>query len=255
MPIMTSQREDIKLEIEKTLQLLEAEGRSQTAANIRLILHANLDRGRVENYIENDIKRVSEYAQRVVDQYAKLNPYIRSIQSDRSDDVWLPLFKQLQYWAYNFLLRKNFVPGLSTSIIAEECATASAMNMLDAYFPYDIDFEPWAHVIVINTCLHFFRDETKKSVIPPQNIVELDEKLSSLEDINPGNRDDNGDLLQALSRLSDARRQVIQLHYLDDLPLPEVAEVMGKSIGAIHSLHFNALQDLRKILGDNRNNT
>ena len=255
MPIMTSQREDIKLEIEKILQLLETGGSSQTAANIRLIMHANLDRGRVENYIGNDIHRVGEYVQRVVDQYARLNPYMMAVQSDRSDDVWLPLFKRLQCWAYNFLLRKNFVPGLSTSIIADECATTSAINILGAYFPYDIDFEPWAHVIVINTCLRFFRDETKKSVIPSQNIFELDEKLASPEDISLGNQDERGDLLKAMSGLSDARRQVIKLHYLDELSLPEVAKAMGKSIGAIHSLHFNALQDLRKILGENRNNT
>jgi RNA polymerase sigma factor (sigma-70 family) len=252
---MNPQREDIKFEIEKTLQFLEDEREAQIAANIRLVLHANLDRGRVENFIGNDINRVCEYVQRVVDQYARLNPYIKAVQSDRSDDVWLPLLKCLQLWAYNFLLRKNFVPGLSTGVIAEECATAAAINILDAYFPYDTDFEPWAHVVVTNTCLRFFRDETKKSIIPPQSIVELDEKLSSSDHISLGDQDDRGDLLKAMSRLSDARRQVIQLHYLDELPLPEVAKVMGKSIGATHSLHFNALQDLRKILGENRNNT
>jgi len=250
---MSPRREDIKLEIEKTLQLLEADGGSQTAAILRLILYANLDRGRVENYIGNDIQRVGAYAQRVVDHYARLKPTMMALQNDRSDEVWLPLFTQLQHWAYHFLLRKNFVPGLSTSVIAEECATTAAINILDAYFPYDIEFEPWAHVIVINTCLRFFRDETKKSIIPPQNIVELDEKLANPEDIRLEDQDERGDLLKAMSGLSDARRQVIQLYYLDDLPLPEVARVMGKSIGAIHSLHFNALQDLRKILGDNRN--
>ncbi len=253
MPIMNPQREEIKFEIEKALQFLEEKDEAQSAAKIRPVLHSNLDRGRVENFIGNNIRRVDEYVQRVADQYARLNPYINAIQNARSDDVWQPLFRNMRLWAYNFLLRKNFVPGLSTASIAEECAIAAAVNLLDANFPYDIDFEPWAHVIVTNACLRFFRDGTKKSVIPPQNIVELDEKLPSTNDISLDNQENRADLLIALSLLSDARRQVIQLHYLDELPLPDAAKVMGKSVGAIHSLHFNALQDLRKILSGNGN--
>jgi len=255
MPIMNPEREDINFEIEKTLQSIEDESGSQTAASIRLVLHANLDRGRVENFIGNDISYVGEYVRRVIEQYARLNSYIQSVQSERLDMVWLPLFNQLQLWAYNFLLRKNFVPGPSTRAIAEECATEAALHILDAHFPYDTDFEPWAHTIITITCLRFFRYGTKKSVIPAQNIVELDDQLPNLEDTNLMNQDDKSDLLEAMSELSDARCQVIQLHYLDDMSLPEIAKVMGKSVGAIHSLHFNALQDLRKILSKNRNNT
>jgi len=253
MPILNPQREEIVCEIEKALRSLEENGGAQSVAKIRPVLYANLDRKRVENFIGDDISRVAEYVQRVADHYTRLNPYITAIQDARSDDAWLPLFKSMRQWAYNFLLRKNFVPGLSTAAIAEECATAAAVNLLDANFPYDIEFEPWAHVIVTNACLRFFRDGTKKSVIPPQNIVELDEKLPGPNDISLDIQDNKDDLLIALSLLSDARRQVIQLHYLDELPLPEAARVMGKSVGAIHSLHFNALQDLRKILSENGN--
>jgi RNA polymerase sigma factor (sigma-70 family) len=250
MPAMKPRHEDIKTEIDRTLQSLEAE--PQTIASIRIILHTNLDRGRVENFIGNDIRRVGDYVRRVLAHYVRLHPYIQAVQKDRSDEVWQPLFKQLQVWAYNFLLRKNFVPGLSTSTIAEECATEAALRILDAHFPYDTEFDPWAHTTVTMTCFRFFRDGTKKSAIPPQNLVELDEKLPGLEESKLKNQDDRNDLLQAMSALSESRRQVIQLHYLDDMPLPEIASLMGKSVGAIHSLHFNALHDLRKIFDKNR---
>jgi RNA polymerase sigma factor (sigma-70 family) len=250
MPAMTTRREDIKTEIDRTLQSLEAE--AQTIASIRIILHTNLDRGRVEHFIGSDIHRVGEYVRRVLAHYVRLHPHIQAVQKDRTDEAWQPLFNQLQAWAYNFLRRKNFVPGLSTRAIAEECATEAALRILDAHFPYDTEFDPWAHTTVTMTCFRFFRDGTKKSAIPPQNLVELDEKLPSLEESNFKNQDDRNDLLQAMSALSDARREVIQLHYLDDVPLPEIANFMGKSAGAIHSLHFNALQDLRKILSQNR---
>jgi RNA polymerase sigma factor (sigma-70 family) len=249
---MKLHREDIKTEIDRALQFLEAE--PQTIASIRLILHTNLDRGRVEHFIGSDIRRVGDYVRRVQEHYDRLHPYIQAVQKDRTDEAWQPLFKQLQAWAYNFLLRKGFVPDPSTRAIAEECATEAALRILDAHFPYDTDFDPWARTTMIMACFRFFRDGTKKSAIPPNNLVELDEQLPHLEDINPKQQNDNDDLLAAMSSLSDARRQVIQLHYLDDVPLPEIATLMGKSAGAIHSLHFKALQDLRKILSKNRDN-
>jgi len=248
---MNHYRQAIVNEIEKNLQVLEPE----RAAVFRSVLYANLDRGRVETFIGNDLNCVGDYVQRVVEHHARLSSYIKSVQSERSDAVWLPLFQKLQMWAYNFLLRKNFAPGDSTRVVAEECATEAALRILDAYFPYDTDFDPWAHTIITITCLRFFRDGTKKSLIPAQNIVELDDELPDLENGGLLDPDNKNDLLEAMSGLSDARCQVIQLHYLEDMPLPEIAKVMGKTVGAVHSLHFNALQDLRKILSKNRNNT
>jgi RNA polymerase sigma factor (sigma-70 family) len=255
MLIMKFQREEIKFEMEKALKsLLEARG-TQGTAGLGAIFQANLDRGRVEVFVGEELARADEYVRHVADQYKKLNPYLTAVQIERTPEVWTPLFKKLQTWAYNFLLRKNFFPGLETRAIAEERATDAAMQILEAYFPYDIEFEPWAHVIVTNTCLRFFRDETKKSIVPSQKIVELDEKLPGPDDPSWANQESRSELLKAMAQLPDARRQVIQYHYLDELSLPEIAKSMGKSVGAVHSLHFNALQDLRKILDKNRNNT
>lgn len=251
MPIMNPQREKLKIEVEKVLQTIEP----KLAASIRSILHANLDRGRVETFVGADFSRVDQYVKRVADQYTKLSPYIFATQKNMADDVWQPLFKKLQAWAYNFLLMKNFFPGSETQAIADECAANAAMHILNAHFPYDTEFEPWAYTIVTMSCLRFFRDGTKKSIIPPQNLVELDEQLPALDITNLIERDDQNDLLTVLSELSEARRQVIQLHYFEAMSLPEIAEVMKKSVGAIYCLHFNALEDLRKILGKNRNNT
>lgn len=245
-------RQNIKIEIDKTLQTLEMDA---PVAHLRRILHTNLDRGRVEHFIENDIARVNEYVRRVHECYLRLHPCIESVQKARTDEAWQPLLLNLQTWAYNFLRRKGFAPGLSTREIAEECATEAALRLLDAHFPYDTEFNPWAHTIVSMACFRFFRDGTKKTIVPPQNLVELDEQLPNPEEINPANQEERQVLLQAMAHLSEARRQIIQLHYLDDLPLSEIARRMGKSAGAIHSLHFNALHDLRKIFTNNRDNT
>ncbi len=250
MPDTSHQHDHIRVEIEKALQTIAPE----LANKVRGILFANLDRGRVETFLAGDPSRVGEYVERVLGFYSRLSPYLHALQSERGEDAWQPLFKKLRTWAYNFLLRKNFYPGPETLAMADECAAEAALHILNAHFPYDTEFEPWAYTIVTMTCLHFFRDGTKKSVIPPQNLVELDEQLPDLADLLTS-RDDRDDLTEAMSGLAEARRSVIQLHYFKGLSLPEIATTMGKSVGAIHSLHFNALADLRKILVKNRNNT
>jgi RNA polymerase sigma-70 factor (ECF subfamily) len=53
---------------------------------------------------------------------------------------------------------------------------------------------------------------------------------------------------EALMQLSERRRQVIQLTFLDQLPDVEIGRQMGGGVGAIRVLRFRALQDLRHLL-------
>lgn len=46
------------------------------------------------------------------------------------------------------------------------------------------------------------------------------------------------------------QRQVIVMRFLDDLPYATVAEVLGKSVGAVRVIQFRALANLRNILRD-----
>jgi RNA polymerase sigma-70 factor (ECF subfamily) len=255
---MRSHVEEFKAEIEKALESLVKEGHEKVVNQIRPILFANLDRGRIHGFTEDEIERVQEYVNRVFQTYSDLNLYIRSIQIERSTIAWTPLFKKMQTWAYHFFLGKNFYPGEATQEIASGCATEAAINLLNAYFPYDADFEPWVCIIVQNTCLKWIKKETAKSVVPLQKIIEIDETLDNLED--PTLLEERyqvdlvGELLEAVAKLSNERRQVIELFYLNDLSSEEIAKKMGKSVGAIYNLKFNALNDLRKILDKKKDN-
>ena len=55
-------------------------------------------------------------------------------------------------------------------------------------------------------------------------------------------------LHQALSRLRPAYRDVLVLRFLEQMKTEEVAEVLGKSAGAVRVLQHRALQALRKTL-------
>jgi RNA polymerase sigma factor (sigma-70 family) len=195
----------------------------------------------------------------VAEEYINLSPLINKLQIERTTTAWEPLFKQMVSWAFNFFIKKGFLANIPTQEIATECAAEAAMNILRAHFPYDTDLEPWACVTVQNTCRKYIRGATKKSLIPQQNIVNLDETLSNIKD--PKTQDQEylkelqGDLLEAIAKLSTSRRQVVEFIYFMELSPVEIAKRMKKSVGAIYSLQFNALRDLRKILSENRNNT
>jgi RNA polymerase sigma-70 factor (ECF subfamily) len=57
-------------------------------------------------------------------------------------------------------------------------------------------------------------------------------------------------LADALARLPPDQRQTVELHHLQEVPLAELAERMGRSKGAVAQLLFRALTNLRELLAE-----
>lgn len=57
------------------------------------------------------------------------------------------------------------------------------------------------------------------------------------------------DVESAVRRLAARQRQVVVLHYLADLPVGEVAKLLGISDGAVKAQLFDARANLRRVLG------
>jgi RNA polymerase sigma-70 factor (ECF subfamily) len=60
----------------------------------------------------------------------------------------------------------------------------------------------------------------------------------------------NGDLVRALRRLTPSQRAAVFLHYEADLPVREVARLMGTSAAAVKVHLHRGRNRLREILGD-----
>lgn len=59
-------------------------------------------------------------------------------------------------------------------------------------------------------------------------------------------------LVDALDRLSPDQREVVVLRFVADLPLEAVASMTKRTTGAVKALQHRALDNLRKILGESR---
>jgi RNA polymerase sigma factor (sigma-70 family) len=75
-----------------------------------------------------------------------------------------------------------------------------------------------------------------------RQVVERLRHLTAQPDTSYDNIDETR---AALSRLSPRRRAVIVLRYYDDLPLVDIAEIIGCRIGTVKSMLHRALADLK----------
>jgi RNA polymerase sigma-70 factor, ECF subfamily len=67
-----------------------------------------------------------------------------------------------------------------------------------------------------------------------------------------GDQDPEGRLVAALRRLPAAQRAAVTLRYVDDLPVREVAALLGRSEGAVESLLSRGRDTLRDAMGHDR---
>lgn len=233
-------------ELEDCLKSVARQRGELLAATLRPILIANLERGRIDHYLNGHAQaQLPDYVWRVADHFDRLSPYIDQVQKTKSEDVWEPLFSTLCAWAYRIMSRTPASSG-DVEQISLECAAAAAARMLTAHFPYDTEFDPWAFVLLRNVCREYLRRETRA----PLSIH--DESISTLPDLTHIDRERlrglRLDLLDAVQRLSsEARRQFVVRYYFQGYSLTEVARQLGRSMSAIYKLHFDALIELRKI--------
>lgn len=99
-------------------------------------------------------------------------------------------------------------------------------------------FRSWMNRILINKCNDHFRKNKRVTV------VEYIENEGFLEE----GKEENIDLLRALSSLKDETRVVLTLRYFQDLPIKEIASIIDIPEGTVKSRLSNGLKELRKLM-------
>jgi RNA polymerase sigma factor (sigma-70 family) len=253
---MTLKNNEIPLMSNEICGLIETSLRdlpSDRIDTIRSVIYKNIARGRLTKFTENKPERVKEYVLRVANLYNQLHEYVHLVQVERDEIIWESLYEHLLQWVTKIFIRKGFDPSIIINELSTAQASESGIAILNAYFPYDTDFEPWAFIVVQNTCLKYMRNCLNPPDIPLQKTEDLDEILEIIvgdtgQEEKIISRDSGTLLLNAVDKLSNNRKSVIRDFYLNGLSSEEIAEKLGKTKSAVYSLHFNALHDLRKIL-------
>lgn len=256
---MSSNAQKFEPAIKQALELVALQKGDRFSREIAVIILTNQDKGRIQFFLNKDKDcQVEEYVWHVAALYEQWQPYLHRLQVLGDTAVWQPLYIKLQKWAYNHLLRKSF-PGTPTTLYqhAVDCAGTAATKLLNATFPYDTAFDPWAHVLLQNVVAKHVEKEFRRI---NKQVVEIDE-IEGWGELfaDPTALDAKKmieyrlDLLSAIEQLtSEARKEIIIRHYFEGQSFKEIALSMHKSPNALYKLHFDTLQALRKILKQTR---
>ena len=101
-------------------------------------------------------------------------------------------------------------------------------------------FDHWLHSLVVNACIDLIR-RRKRRVIE----VDVDPILEFPTHDDTGRIADRDQLDRALARLEPEARAVVVLHFYLDLPLPQVAAMLGIPVGTAKSRLHRSLGTLR----------
>jgi RNA polymerase sigma-70 factor (ECF subfamily) len=120
----------------------------------------------------------------------------------------------------------------------------NALQSISSFKWRGIPFSAWLFRIAHNQVVDYLRKKKRTPVL-------LDESLPSGEDAPQQITERKLDierLLKATRQLTEAQREVISLRFTSELPIAQVAKIMGKSQGAIKALQHSGIVALRKAL-------
>ena len=110
-------------------------------------------------------------------------------------------------------------------------------------------FNSWIFKIAQNSIIDFHRK--KKETLELNEDVKDDAKKSLVKEINL--KINHESVLKALSHLKENYREIIVMRYLEDLQYSEISKILGKTEGSIRISIMRGLNEIRKILGCNKN--
>jgi RNA polymerase sigma factor (sigma-70 family) len=253
----TSDRKDDKLK--RALRRLAEERGVALAGAVTPIFWANFERCYVHRFVGDGFEeeRLWEYLIRLADNYEAWHEYVDQAQNEKNPLVWEDLYIKLQKWASVFL--RNKVPFVRNDILQEHvaaCVSVSVHLLLKLRFHYESEFDSWACPVVHNACrkhLHKVYQQLKEEC---NQLTELDNVLHAYPEPSSLSQfihtEQRLDLEPALAQLTEKRRLFVQLYYFEERGFTEIAVKMETTVSALYKLHHDALNELSKILGGNR---
>lgn len=173
-------------------------------------------------------------------------PFERTLAAARAGEAWAcaRIYEDLKRPVVAYVrLRGAADPDDVTSEVF-----LSVFRDLDRFAGDEDDFRAWVFTIAHRRVLDTWRKRYRRPVTEP---------LPAQWEPTGGDAEEDAlaalgdrEVEAVLARLTPEQRDVVLLHVVADLPLAEVAAVMGRSVGAVKSLQHRALGALRRSLAD-----
>ena len=176
-------------------------------------------------------------------------PVIRSMVTDEKlqrlvagdDAAWASLYDSLAADLRAYIAR---IGGRDPDDILGETMVQLVRDVKRFNGSHD-ELRPWAFRIARNRVI----DSARRRARRPEDSADLND--DTLPDPGPlAEAPDLDRVSELLDLLTDDQRDALWLRYVADLPLAEVAEIMGRDAAAVSALTLRAMKRLRKRLAD-----
>jgi len=152
-----------------------------------------------------------------------------------------------KYKSYAYTIALKIVENKPEAEEAAQDAFIKAFNYLKS-FNKQAKFSTWLYRIVFNTAISYRRKNRQQFQDIQESIVEYHEQADTQME-----KDDKQIFLsRAMDKLNEADRLSIQLYYIKELSLEEVAETMGQNLNTIkvrvHRARQRLADELKRIL-------
>ena len=153
--------------------------------------------------------------------------------------------KQIYFVAIDFTGNHHDAEDVLQEVLIKAYRSLSA-------FRGDSRLGTWIHRITVNTCL----DRARKTSLPTTSTEDLpgyvDYLIETSPSTNPERNAEAGSIQAhidaAVQRLTPLERSVFVLRNYNQLPIKEVARILGRSEGTVKNMLWRALQKLQRDL-------
>lgn len=153
------------------------------------------------------------------------------------------IYDQYSVKIYNYIYHRIGDVHLAEDLTAE--VFLKALEAVKASVGWRISLSGWLYRIAHNLVVDHFRRKPRQESLPLDErlMVAQDNSAPSLEKMFTQQR-----LRAAINRLTEDQQQVIILKFVEEMSNAEVAEILGKTEGAVKALQHRALTALRSTL-------
>jgi RNA polymerase sigma-70 factor (ECF subfamily) len=155
------------------------------------------------------------------------------------------------YGTYFDKIYRYVVIKIGNRTEAEDLTQQVFMNALESINSYkvrEVPFSAWLYRIAHNQVVDCLRKRSRRPTLA------LDESLPLPAEDDPAAETElkleTEELVAATRKLTKAQQEVIALRFGAEMPIAEVACLLGKTEGAVKAMQHSAVAALRRIMGE-----
>lgn len=179
-----------------------------------------------------------------MDELTDAEAIIRAGKGD--NEAFSVLYQRYVRRIYNYIFYRTGSPHDAEDLT--ERVFFRALNHIHNYRNRGVPFSAWLYRIAHNLVANWHRDNKRRKEVPLDDYVYSIRQGDYPESSVVKGQEIEG-LLQAIQKLPVERQTLLILKFVERLSNDEIAQIMGRSEGAIKSLYHRTLLALRDDLG------